>query len=76
MRGCWFVGVVGMNIRSGKGLRISCCRIIWFERRGDCGLKIDFVMQERPGEEREGCNEWLLAGEGDGKRGNGLISIR
>lgn len=31
MRACWFVGIVGMSIGLRKGLRISCCRIIWFD---------------------------------------------
>lgn len=37
------MGIVGMSIRSRKGLRISCCRIIWFEggRRYGDGFEFD-----------------------------------
>jgi len=34
VRACWFVGTVGMSIGSRRGLRISCCRIIWFDLAG------------------------------------------
>jgi hypothetical protein len=33
VRGVWYVGIVGMSIRSRRGLRIFYCRIIWFEGR-------------------------------------------
>lgn len=35
MRVGWCAGIVDMSIRSRRGLRISCCRIIWFD--GDEG---------------------------------------
>jgi hypothetical protein len=48
------VGTVGMSIRSKRGLRISCCRIIWFEGRMDDGYWILGKERKREGG-REGA---------------------
>jgi hypothetical protein len=60
------VGIVGMSIGLRRGLRISCCRIIWFDLAGqNKGFNWGYQGYAR------GVEEWMWEREvwkGNGKR--------